>query len=62
MYYSVFTVYYIHFQLTKVSKKEKKWQQRKNMRSYKQADRKSYQIIVKYVTAQDTKASEIFLS
>ena len=32
------------------------------MRSYKQADRKSYQILVKYVTAQDTKASEIFLS
>ena len=51
MYYSV---YYIHFQLKKDSKKDKKWQQRKHMRSYKEADWKSYQILVKYVTAQDT--------
>ena len=47
-----FSVYLYIFQLKQDGRQE--MATKKNMRSYKQADRKSYQIIVKYITAQDT--------
>ena len=62
MYYSVIFCILYTFPIKKGQQKRQEMTTKKNMRSYKQADRKSYQILVKFVTAQDTKASDFFLS